>query len=313
MIGLQHELEELERTDPNVGAAARRYDETVARILSKPGPVQPFVKWAGGKRQLLPVLLPLVPETFGTYHEPFVGGGAVFFALGGRLKEGARIADSNPELINGYTVVRDHVEELVGILDDLRRLYHGERKGDRRAFYEEVRSVAPETMSPVERAARFIFLNRTCFNGLYRVNKSGRFNVPFGDYANPLICDAANLDACSRMLATTFIQEAPFESVLGHAREGDLVYLDPPYLPVSKTSSFTAYAKEGFGLEDHERLRDVARELKSRGAYVILSSAANPEILRLYAEGFEIRRVPARRAINSKGEGRGPVEELVIT
>ncbi len=249
---------------------------------------------------MLPVLRPCVPETFGTYHEPFVGGGALFYSL---RPERAVLGDNNPELVNAYCVVRDDVEALIEGLGT-----HRYEKG----HFLAVRALDPGKLSPIQRAARFIFLNRTCFNGLYRVNGKGQFNVPFGRYANPIICDAANLRACSTALQGVDVRREPFESVLERAVAGDFVYFDPPYLPISATSSFTGYTEDGFGLADHRRLRDVAAALKERGVHVLLSNSAAPAIRELYADGFEVKDVLAARAINSKADGRGAVTELVI-
>ncbi len=260
----------------------------------------PWVKWAGGKRRMLPVLAPFVPKAFGTYHEPFVGGGAMFYGL---RPDRAVLGDTNPELINAYTVVRDAVDDLVL---ELRKHHHDE------AHFYEVRALDPGKLDPVKRAARLIFLNATCFNGLYRVNRAGRFNVPFGKYAAPLICNEPNLRACSTVLMDITIHQEPFERVLDHAVAADFVYFDPPYLPISATSSFTDYTQDGFGLADHRRLRDVAATLKARGVHVVISNSAAPAIRELYAEGFDVIDVQAARSINSKGDGRGKVAELII-
>lgn len=260
----------------------------------------PFIKWAGGKGKMLTHLQPFVPATFGRYHEPFVGGAAMFYAL---QPARAVVGDTNPELVNAYTVVRDSVG---GLIVELHQHFY-----DKDHFYE-VRALDPRTLSPTARAARFIFLNRTCFNGLHRVNRRGQFNVPFGQYTNPVICDAANLRACSAALQSVDLNEEPFERVLDRAVAGDFVYFDPPYLPISATSSFTAYTADGFGLTDHRRLRDVAAILKARGVSVLISNSAAPAIRALYADGFEVTQVLAARAINSKAGGRGAVTELMI-
>ena len=279
-----------------------RDDREVAVCVQVPVATRaaPWVKWAGGKRRMVPVLAPFVPKTFGTYYEPFVGGGAMFYGL---RPERAVLGDTNPELINAYTVVRDDVDELVA---ELRTHHHDE------AHFYEVRALDPTKLGPVERAARFIFLNKTCFNGLYRVNRAGRFNVPFGKYTAPLICDEPNLHACSTMLKEVAIHRQPFERVLDRAVAADFVYFDPPYLPLSATSSFTGYTQDGFGLADHRRLRDVAAMLKARGVHVVISNSAAPAIRELSAVGFEVSDVQGARSINSKGDGRGKVAELII-
>jgi DNA adenine methylase len=263
-------------------------------------PAQPFLKWAGGKRSMLPSLLPFVPAEFGAYHEPFVGGGAMFFALNPKPSV---LSDNNPELIDCYLAVQQDVESVIGAL--------GRHQHDEKYFYA-VRSQRPSALQLPDRAARTIFLNRTCFNGLYRVNRQGRFNVPFGRYEAPTICNAPALRACSAALQSAAISQADFATVLSRAVAGDFVYFDPPYLPISGTSKFTSYTSNGFSLHDHTRLRDVARELKARGVHVLLSNSAAPAIVNLYSQDFQIIRVQAGRAINAKGSGRAKVEELII-
>jgi DNA adenine methylase len=210
-------------------------------------PARPFLKWAGGKTQLLEALLEQVPEEFGTYYEPFVGGGALFFALreAGRIRS-ARLSDVNPELINVWTVVRDAPYDLIGLLEGL------SKRTDEKDFYK-IRAQSPEEMLPVERAARLLYLNKTCFNGLYRENSKGIFNVPYGRYARPTVLDRENLLAVSKALTRMKIEAMPFNKAVAHAKAGDFVYFDPPYYPVSKSASFTAYARAGFG--DQESLQ----------------------------------------------------------
>lgn len=271
---------------------------------------RPLVKWCGGKTQLLPELLARVPKTFRDYYEPFVGGGALFFALSPILTSPARkaiINDTNAELVNAYRIVRDAPNVLIPTLSD-ETFY----KYDKKRFYE-IRSLQPEKMALLERAARLLYLNKTCFNGLYRVNKKGEFNVPFGRYNNPRICDAENLQACSRVLQNARIEGRDFESVLGEAQEDDFAYCDCPYLPISKTSNFVAYAQDGFTLADQQRLRDAAIRAHSRGVQVLLSNADHPLVRELYAHHvFAIERVSARRNVNSKASSRGEVGELLI-
>ncbi|HEO72298.1 MAG TPA: Dam family site-specific DNA-(adenine-N6)-methyltransferase, partial [Candidatus Hydrogenedentes bacterium] len=222
---------------------------------------RPFLKWAGGKGQLLGDLLPLVEaaEPFSRYHEPFVGGGALFFELArqGRLgRKKAWISDANPRLIEAYKGVQQDVEAVVQLLK-----VHAQRHC--KDYYYEVRANVPDVL--VERAARIIYLNRTCFNGLFRENSKGEFNVPFGRYKNPLICDEVNLRQVAEALARAHVEEQPFESVVERAEPGDLVYFDPPYDPVSKTSSFTSYHRGGFGPECQEQLAEVCKALDRKG------------------------------------------------
>ncbi|MDC3962646.1 DNA adenine methylase [Polyangium jinanense] len=266
----------------------------------EPGTAKPFIKWVGGKRQLLHELDPRIPSRFNTYHEPFVGGGALFFHL---MPERAELSDTNERLVRTYIGVRDAVEDVI----DLLASYPHDRD-----FFMKLRSSDIDTKTDVEVAAWFIYLNRTGFNGLYRVNRQNQYNVPFGDYQNPTICDAENLRACSRALKHASIRVASFEDVAARARPGDFVYFDPPYVPLSASSSFTSYTSGGFGMREQQRLRDVARELKERGVRVLLSNSSAPEVYSLYGDGFELAAVGASRAINCKAAGRGRIQELII-
>ncbi len=259
----------------------------------------PIVKWAGGKGQLLPQLEPLFPVKFTGYFEPFLGGGAVFFHL---QPPRVVISDINQELINAHIVVRDSVEELIANLS--RHVYDKE-------YYYEVRAQDPVTMSSVERAARLIFLNRTCFNGLYRVNQKGKFNVPFGRYDNPIICDAGKLRATHEALQGAEILAEDFGAVLQLAGKQDFLYLDPPYHPLNETANFTNYTQGGFGEDDQRRLAKVLANLDSLGCRWLLSNSDTPLIWELY-RGLNIKRLEARRAINSKVEKRGVIGELAI-
>lgn len=275
---------------------------------STPGSVpRPFIKWVGGKGQLLPRLLEQVERArpIRRYHEPFVGGGALFFAVSARsLGAGpARLTDVNPRLVATYQAVRDDVQ---GVIEALQ---HHARHHSREHYYATRR--APPS-SATHLAAWFIYLNRTGFNGLYRVNRRGDFNVPMGSYVNPAICDPDRLRAASAALAGVDIAHAPFESVLAEATAGDFVYFDPPYVPVSTTASFTSYTQDGFGPVDQERLVAVAIALRERGVRVLLSNSGSTVVERLY-QGFDCQPVSARRAVNSRPDRRGPVVEYLIT
>ena len=271
----------------------------------------PFVKWAGGKSRLVLEVVRAAPKAFGTYHEPFVGGGAVFFGLqaAGQLRA-AVLNDANPALIDAYTVVRDDVEALIRHLAELATAYLAEGAEDRARVFYEARALTGG--SPVERAARLIFLNRTCYNGLFRVNQRGEFNVPHGRYENPRILDAAGLRACSAALQGVELRSGDFAEATELARPGDFVYLDPPYVPLSSTSYFTSYTKGAFGWPEQERLAAVFRELTERGVAAVLSNSADPRVEALYA-GFEQVRVPMSRAINSVGSKRTPIDELLVS
>jgi DNA adenine methylase len=259
----------------------------------------PFLKWVGGKTALLPELLKHVPARLRRYHEPFLGGGALFFTVAPRR---ALLNDNNPELVHCYQQVRD---DVYGVLDALARHVY------ERTHFEAVRALEPLRLAAAERAARFIYLNKTCFNGLWRVNRSGRFNVPFGRYKNPRFADPASLITASHALRGVDIQHAPFEEALAKPAPGDFVYLDPPYDPVSPTASFASYTAGGFGWEDQKRLAHACVVLNRRGVRFLLSNSATERIRALYS-GFEQRLVRAPRFINSKADGRGHVDELLV-
>jgi DNA adenine methylase len=263
----------------------------------------PFLKWAGGKRQLLPRILDLAPARIDTYYEPFVGGGAVFFALAaqGRFRR-AVIADANAELVVCYQTIREDVD---GVVAALRK-----HRNDHDEYYR-VRAQDPGELSLAARAARLVFLNRCGYNGLYRVNSKGVFNVPFGRYRRPLICDEEKLRAVARALRTVKITCADFAKVLVKPGPGDFVYLDPPYVPISPTSSFTAYAARDFGAEAQARLAEALRALSARRVAALLSNSDCTATRKLY-RGLEIERIRARRSINSVAGRRGPVNEILV-
>jgi DNA adenine methylase len=274
---------------------------------------RPFIKWAGGKGQLLPELVRRLPARFGRYHEPFVGGGALFFHLhgSGRLRAGAVLSDFNPELILCYKVIREDVDALIDAL----MLHHRHRLESE--YFLAVRNWDRQPgfaqRSRVERAARTIFLNRTCYNGLYRLNRKGQFNAPFGYYKNPLICDPENLRAVSAALQDVELRVGDFADVIARSAPGDLVYFDPPYVPVSATASFTHYTGQTFGPDDQRRLAEVFSALHERGVYVMLSNSYTPladELFRSRAASHAI--VLASRKINCDGRKRGSVEELIV-
>lgn len=265
----------------------------------------PIVKWAGGKRQLLAQIRRRLPKTMDTYYEPFIGGGAVFFALANRKAfKRAVICDINKELTDTYqALATGRVMDVVDVL-----IHYP----NTREFYEEIRARNPKDIPELElRVARFLYLNKTGFNGLYRVNQSGGFNTPYGKYPNPNICDVTALQEAARVFENVTVECGDYASILDDAKQGDAVYFDPPYLPKSDTANFTSYTEGGFGLLEHERLARKYRELAERGVAVLLSNADVKEARALYP-GFRIARVPARRNINSDGEKRGTVSELLI-
>lgn len=267
--------------------------------------VMPFLKWVGGKRQLMSEIDPLIPSKISTYYEPFIGGGAVFL---NQQPKKAIINDYNAELINVYKVVRDSVEELI---EDL-----GTHKNESDYFYSirvQDRQEGFEQLSALKRASRVIYLNKTCFNGLYRVNSSGEFNTPFGRYKSPNIINETVLRAVSHYLNNNDIQllSGDFEDALKGIRKGSFVYLDPPYDPVSKSSNFTGYVEGGFGSDQQERLRDLCIKLDQKGVNFLLSNSATPFIKDLYKD-FEIIEVDAKRHINSVASKRGSVTEVLV-
>jgi DNA adenine methylase len=266
---------------------------------------RPIVKWAGGKTKLLEELRRRVPSQVRTYAEPFAGGAALFFALeseGSRI-ERAILADKNEDLMALYRAVKSHVD---GLIEALRGYRYDEDE------YYRVRALEVTGMSDTERGARLLYLNRTCFNGLWRVNKSGRFNVPFGKYVNPRILDEDGLRAASRALAKADLVTADFTDVTSSLGPGDFAYFDPPYVPVSKSASFTAYATGGFGPDDQARLVTELARLRDAGVAAVLSNADTPATRELY-KAFAMHRVTAPRAINSHAAGRGPAGELIVT
>jgi DNA adenine methylase len=265
---------------------------------------QPFVKWAGGKRQLLSHLLARVPTQYNRYFEPFVGGGALFFALN---PNDAYLSDINPELINTYSVIKNNVQHLI---DHLKQ-----HRNERDYFYrirEADRADSYQNWDSVQRASRFIFLNKTCYNGLCRVNSSGYFNTPFGNYKNPKILDQENLLACSLILQKAIIKFESFDQAIAQARAGDFVYLDPPYAPLTTTSYFTSYCKNGFDAQMQVKLRDACQRLDQGQVKFMASNSSSPFIFKLY-EDFKVEFVDASRAINSDGSKRGKIKEVIIT
>jgi len=276
------------------------------------GKPKPFVKWVGGKRQLARQFRDMnlyPPDDFdpekATYFEPFVGGGAMFFDL---LPKRAVLSDLNEDLVVTYNVIKKDIEELI------RKLKEHQKKNDKEYFLK-VRAQDTTKLSDVEIAARFIYLNRTCFNGIYRVNRSGQFNVPYGQNKNPLICDEKNLKGVHDSLQQTKILHQDYKKVLDRAKKGDFIYFDPPYYPVNPTSSFTSYTKEGFFEKEQKELRDIFGELHKRGCFVMLSNSDTKFINDLYSsldKDITIHKVFAGRAINSRGDKRGKITEVVV-
>ncbi len=262
---------------------------------------QPLLKWAGGKRQLMGAILERLPARIDTYFEPFVGGGAVFFALASERRfRRAVLSDQNEELIETYQAVQRDVD---GVIAALRRLPHSEED------YYKIRAQKPRL--PTTRAARMIYLNRTGYNGLYRVNRSGQFNVPFGRYAQPKICDEERLRAVSQALRGVEIRVADFERTAERASHRDAVYFDPPYVPVSATARFAEYQKQPFGDDEHRRLARLFERLLDRGVSTVLSNSDTPRTQEIFGH-LSHDLVAARRSINSNGTRRGPILEMLV-
>jgi DNA adenine methylase len=264
----------------------------------------PFLKWAGGKQRILPQYQPFLPkrDNVGRYFEPFIGSAAVFFHW---QPAQAILSDRNEKLIELYRLVRDNVAGVIEALQPHRN------EAD---YYYTIRAQDLAQLTAVQRAARLIFLNKTCYNGLYRENSQGAFNVPFGRYKNPTICDEARLRSASQALQGVKLVAADFEEVVETAESGDFIYFDPPYAPLNATSSFTSYNKYGFTADDQKRLADTVKRLDAQGCQVMLSNSSAPLIYELYTgNGYHIQPIQARRNINSKASRRGPVKELLIT
>jgi DNA adenine methylase len=269
-------------------------------------PCKPFLKWAGGKTQLLGELLTRIPynikngrDADATYFEPFLGGGSLFFALSPRR---ATLSDTNARLVKTYAAVKQNVEDVI------RRLSTMENTQE---FFNDVRSKPVDYYVYNAVAAWFIYLNKTCFNGLYRVNREGKFNVPFGKYENPAICDADGLHACARALQAAELFSQDFEVTISEARAGDFVYFDPPYDELQGKASFKSYGEKIFSWDDQVRLRDAALKLKRTGVRVLLSNSWTDRIVTLYSGAFRVECIQASRSINSDGRGRGKIKEML--
>jgi DNA adenine methylase len=275
---------------------------------------KPFLRWAGGKRRLTNLLIDSIPKSFDPksdcYFEPFIGGGALVFALGDKTHElyipgkNLYLNDSNPDLIVTYQVVRSEVDSLIKKLSRL-------AQDTSKSAYEKIRGLSLE--DEVGRAARFIYLNKTCFNGLWRVNSRGVFNVPWGKLKNPLIFDEEGLRACSNRLKGAHITRGDFAKAAAKAKKGDLVYFDPPYLPLTASANFSKYAKDDFNVEDHQRLADLIKTLTKNGVHVILSNSDTPLSREIFSPVLALRQISMNRSISASGNSRKPVMEILGT
>ena len=268
--------------------------------------MNPILKWAGGKRYLIPSILDLFPPNFQnlTYHEPFFGSGALFFEI---KPNSGSINDLNPDLIRFYKSVRDNPEDLISATMKY--------KYEKEVFYELRKRFNCDDLTDLERAALLLYFNKTAFNGLYRVNSKGKFNVPFGSYKNPTILPKKRILTASKILKKVDIFNKDFTYILDYAKEGDLCYFDPPYHPVSDTASFTSYSENGFDLSEQERLRDVCLDLDAKGVYWVLSNSFVPQIRKLYEsqKNIKVKTVQSPRRISSKSSTRGLINEFLVT
>ena len=271
---------------------------------------KPFVKWAGGKRQLLAELEKNFPKQFGTYFEPFLGGGAVLFDLLAKKPNiKCSVSDLNSDLVLAYVTIRDKLGRLIESLENHSKNYHK----DSTNYYYEVRKQEPK--SQIEKVSRLLFLNKTCFNGLYRVNSKGKFNVPLGRYTNPNIVNRENLITASKFLQSEKIKIScrDFESILKDAKKGDFVYFDPPYQPVSDTANFTSYTHRDFTEDDLQRLADLANQLNSKGAHVLLSNSNTKIVKKMFSsKKWKVKEIAVNRAINSNSQKRTGHKEVLI-
>jgi DNA adenine methylase len=256
---------------------------------------KPFVKWAGGKRQLIPILNDNLPKSMGTYYEPFLGGGALLFhILSERNGQKCGVSDLNSDLVLTYTTIRDKANDLIHSLKNHSKNY----QKDSKSYYYAIRESNPR--SAVEKTSRLLFLNRTCFNGLYRVNSKGKFNVPLGKYTNPNIVNEENIRSVSHVLQSSkvSIKCRDFESVLNDAKKGDLVYFDPPYQPVSDTANFTSYTHKSFTITDLKRLANLCLDLDSKGCKVLLSNSDSQEVAEMFTDKqWKIKKIEANRSL----------------
>lgn len=265
-----------------------------------------FIKWAGGKKQLLSQFKDFFPKYIERYFEPFVGGGAVAFHILKKYQpKKVYLSDINEELINCYNIIKNNPQELIQLLSEY-------RKNHSKEFYYQIREQDPKLLSSLNNAARFIYLNKTCFNGLYRVNSSGKFNVPMGSYKNPSIYDESELMEISKILKKTNLRVIPFNEIIKSVKKDDFIYFDPPYHPLNNKNSFTTYTKGSFRAEDQKKLAELYKELDKKGCKVMLSNSDTEFIKELYSK-YNINLVKASRMINCDGSKRGKINELVIT
>jgi len=270
---------------------------------------RPFLKWVGGKKQIIPQIKQYIPQNYYRYFEPFIGGGALFFDL---APQKAYVNDINKVLVSAYRNIKHHPYNVIKELDNLQETFNLKNNEEKKLFFYKIRNIFnKEEDCSLIKTTYFIFLNKTCFNGMYRENSKGHFNVPFGRYKNPKILDEKNILAVSKLLQKTTITDYSFEKAVKDAKEGDFIYFDPPYHPLTVTSNFTNYSNGGFNKEDQIKLRNVFIDLNKRNCLLMLSNSDTQFIREIY-HGFNQRTVLAARIINCKASGRGKINELLI-
>jgi len=276
--------------------------------------VKPFIKWVGGKGKLIPELKSFFPQKFDRYFEPFIGGGAVFYeVIQNNNLEFSWINDVNKKLVITYQQIKNKPNKLISILEKIEKDYKKKTEDERKNFFYSIRDEYNKGgLDDLDITTYLIFLNKTCFNGMYRENSKGEYNVPFGDQKNPTICDKENLLAVSECLKNTKITNLSFEESVKDCKKGDFIYFDPPYYPINGTSKFTSYSKDNFGQNEQIKLRDTFKQLSDKGCFVMLSNS-NTEFIKDSYKDFKINEIYAARSINSKGDGRGKIKEVVIT
>ncbi len=279
------------------------------KILAKP-----FVKWVGGKGKLIPELIKLTPSKINNYYEAFVGGGALFYELSNQgLIKDSYINDINQKLITCYQTIKQNSDSLIGILKKIEKEYKILATDNQKKYFYKIRhDYNQNSLDNLTTSAYLIFLNKTCFNGMYRENSKGEYNIPFGDQPNPTICDENNIKAVSEVLKPTIITSYSFKKSIKTSKKGDFIYFDPPYYPLTSTANFTSYSKNNFSAKEQIKLFNVFKTLTLKGCYVMLSNSNTDFIKNMYQK-FNIHEVYSARSINSKGEKRGKVKELVIT
>jgi len=270
---------------------------------------RPFLKWVGGKKQIIPQIKQYIPQNYYRYFEPFIGGGALFFDL---APQKAYVNDINKVLVSAYRNIKHHPYNVIKELENLQETFNLKNNEEKKLFFYKIRNIFnKEEDCSLIKTTYFIFLNKTCFNGMYRENSKGHFNVPFGRYKNPKILDEKNILAVSKLLQKTTITDYSFEKAVKDAKEGDFIYFDPPYHPLTVTSNFTNYSNGGFNKEDQIKLRNVFIDLNKRNCLLMLSNSDTQFIREIY-HGFNQRTVLAARIINCKASGRGKINELLI-